>query len=348
MALQSRRFALLLTALLVLALSCAAGCAPPRAKVTSVWPVAIYEATSTAPADLLALPLTGRAVPDGSTVPTVPVCAKVHDDGSHALTGVGAADVVYETADSGSGTQLACLFQSRFPAQVGPLAPAGMPDLWIVPQYRAMLFSAGATSSLAASMKSWPAFSNASRGQGAPFDAAYGGGRGSGLLLGAVAERLAATYAASVTSTSPVRLRFSASNEATPNAIVGLMVPMSPSFGVVWTWDPATGTYLRSVGGKASRDSLARKRISARNIVVLWVRYTPLDPDLAGGGGFDVTLGGSAQASIFRNGQRFDGKWKANGSSPPRFVAEDGTAIRLSPGNTWFEAIPLSANITLR
>jgi hypothetical protein len=219
-----------------------------------------------------------------------------------------------------------------------------MPDLWIVPQYRAMLFSAGATSSLAASMKRWPGMSDASRGSAAPSAGAYSGS----YLLGREAARIVDMYGATVTSETAARLRFAESNPTTANPIVGVSVPFSTAFNVAWEFDAVSGTYVRTVNRKAARDALTRTRVSAKNVVVLWVRYTALDPDLAGGGGYDVTLGGQGQASVFRDGERFDGKWKADGNTPPRFVAEDGSSIRLAPGNTWFEVIPLSANITLR
>ena len=325
----------------------AGGCTRPTEIVTSVWPVATSEATMAPPAGVGRYPLTGLQAADSAVVPAVPVCVKVHDDGSTSPFGVGVADVVYETADSGSGTQLACLYSSSDAPKVGPLGQSGMPDLWIVPQYRAMLFSAGATASIAASMKSWPGRSNGSADVGAPFSPAYGS-RNGGYVRGPVALGLAVQFSASVTSSTAAHLRFSASSGSTATPISAVTIPFVAGRTVEWRWDHASGKYVRRVNGKARYDSATGKRISARNVVVIWARYAVLDPDLAGGGGFDVTLGGSGQVSVFRNGQRLDGRWKADGSSPPHFTAEDGSAIALSPGNTWFEAIPLSANITLR
>ena len=106
--------------------------------------------------------------------------------------------------------------------------------------------------------------------------------------------------------------------------------------------------YLRRVNKKVAADSVDDKPISARNVVVMWARYSALDSDIAGDGGYDVTLGASGQASVFRDGVRIDGRWSADGDSPPRFTSREGSSIRLGPGNTWFEVIPLSANITMK
>ena len=54
------------------------------------------------------------------------------------------------------------------------------------------------------------------------------------------------------------------------------------------------------------------------------------------------------EVTVFRDGQRIDGRWKADGASPPTFYADSGQAIRLAAGTTWFEVIPLSTNISMR
>jgi hypothetical protein len=348
MVVRVRSLVVPLAVLSVLALLMLAGCGAEQPTVASVWPIATSEATVSAPGSVLTWPLTGLPLPEDARVATIPVCVKVHDSGAKKLTGVASADIVYETRDQGSGTQLACLFGRKVPARIGPLSAAGMPDLWVVPQYRAMLFSAGATSTLAASMARWSEGSDASLGKGPQFDSAYKRGGGEGYVLGSAAEDLAARLASTVTSGTAARLRFSASNLATPSPIVSVSVPFSAGYDVSWKWKSSVGAYERSVRGKAALDAAGGRRISAKNVVVMWARYSALDADIAGDAGYDVTLGGSGQASVFRDGVRYDGKWKADGESPPRFIAEDGSAIRLAPGNTWFEVIPLSANITMK
>jgi hypothetical protein len=173
-------------------------------------------------------------------------------------------------------------------------------------------------------------------------------GRRSGTYLnGRRAYQQVLTLGSSAASES-ARLRFSESSGTTASPTASVAIPFSASQVVGWSWDPGSARYLRSQNGRAQRDALTRKRISAANVVVLWAKYTALDTAVTGSAGYDVTLGGSGQASVFRDGQRFDGRWKADGSSPPTFASETGQAIRLAPGSTWFEVIPLSTNITMR
>lgn len=328
------------------------GCAPTPAKVTSTWPVATTEATITPPTDAVRFPLTGQPVSPAAAYPISPICAKLVDTGAPGgLAGLSSADVVYETAESDSGTQLAALVQSTVAARVGPLSGAGMPDLWILPQYRAALFSTGATASVAASIKR-AGLVDMSEGSAAG-DSAYVAVKSPKAVAGTYlkgprAYQQMIALGSAITSES-ARLRYSEAVDTTGSPTLSVSIPFSANQVAAWTWDPVSAQYLRSRNGHPQRDAASGQRISARNVVVMWARYTMLDSDpTTGGGGQDVTLGGSGQVTVFRDGQRLDGRWKADGQSPPTFAAESGQAIRLGPGSTWFEVIPLSANITMR
>lgn len=337
-----------LAALILLAMLVAGGCAPKSAEVAAVWPLATVEATATLPEGIMRTPLTGEPAGE-ALLTTVPVCVKVRQPTAGKTWGVGSADVVYETADSaGEGTRLACLYSADPPKRIGPIAAVGMPDLWIVPQYRAMLFSAGATSTLDASLLRWPTGSDAAFTRGSPYEAAYSQKKNRLYLNGSEARGLADRHTSSITSAGPARLQFAESAPESATAIAQVSVPFSKALEVGWKWDEKSGEYLRTVNKKAATDSVDGKPISARNVVMLWARYSALDADIAGDGGYDVTLGASGQASVFRDGVRVDGRWSADGDSPPRFTSRDGLSIRLGPGSTWIEVIPLSANITMR
>jgi hypothetical protein len=317
------------------------GCARQPTGITSVWPEAVSEATVAPPPGLGRYPLTGLQVPEDAVVPTTPVCTVVHDAGGRAVAGVSRADIVYETGDSSSGTNLACLFGSAVPARMGPIGPAGLPHLWIGGQYRAMVFSAGTTGTIATSMQQ-QGVANGSLGADPAAAAAYAGS----TVRGSVAAELAARVGSTVTSAGPVRVRFSASSSETGTPAWSVTVPWSNSRPVQWRYDRRSGRYGRLVGGSAQKDQLDGSAISARNVVVMWAQYAPVDADVAGGGGYDITFKGSGKVSLFRDGQKIDGRWKADGQTPPRFFAENGQTVKLGPGQTWIEVIPLSANIT--
>ncbi len=80
----------------------------------------------------------------------------------------------------------------------------------------------------------------------------------------------------------------------------------------------------------------------------MWVKYKVAARDMVGSVTYDVTLGGKGRATVFRNGQRYDGTWQANRDAPPRFVDKEGKPIKLSTGRTWFQVIPLDGKITMK
>ncbi|MDR3687032.1 MAG: DUF3048 C-terminal domain-containing protein [Coriobacteriia bacterium] len=347
---RSSRFgvAVSIAAALVVAL---AGCAATPAKVTSTWPVATTEATVTPPIDAQRFPLTGLPVPAGATYPISPMCAKLVDNGATAtLSGVSAADVVYETGQAGAGTQIAALFQSAAPKTVGPLGAAGSPDLWILPQYSAALFSTGASTGLAASIKRAGLidFSAGSAAGDSAYETLTHPKAAAGTYLSGARALQQVTALGSTIASDSARLRYASASETTGSATAGLTIPFSANQVVGWSWNAKSSRYLRLRNGRAQRDLLGKKRISASNVVVMWAKYTALDTDVVGPGGYDITLGGSGQVTVFRDGQRIDGRWKADGASPPTFYADSGQAIRLAAGTTWFEVIPLSTNISMR
>jgi hypothetical protein len=324
-----------------------AGCVESTPSLTSSWPLASAETTVPMPPEAMRWPLTGLPAPSIQEIGRLPLSVKVDNSTTSSKVGLSAADVVYEWASSEGKMQLNALFQSSVPAVVGPVAPAAVLDLSIVIPYRALFFSAAATEAVTAVEKQQK-MTDLSRegGVASPY---VSGPKPSmqGAFLDtaeayASAERLGIPIAG-----DPARLRFATAVEAT-QPIVGVSIPVSEAHTVDWTWQPASKSYAREVDGKKHIDAVTRSQLTATNVVVMWVKNASLagaDPSqvLA-----DSALVGSGQVTIFRDGVRVDGKWKAEQNSPPRFFAENGKPVGFAPGNTWFEVVPSSANITLR
>jgi hypothetical protein len=137
------------------------------------------------------------------------------------------------------------------------------------------------------------------------------------------------------------------SSEST-SAITSVSIPFSTANKVEWTYDAASKTYLRVNNGKKFMDAATNKQISARNVVVVWAQHKSASQDKVGSTTYEIVLSGSGQCAVFRDGQRFDGTWATDGTKPPSFKSQDGTLIKLSPGNTWFQVIQPSVNITMK
>ncbi|HEY5435841.1 MAG TPA: DUF3048 domain-containing protein, partial [Candidatus Limnocylindrales bacterium] len=114
-----------------------------------------------------------------------------------------------------------------------------------------------------------------------------------------------------------------------------------------YTYDRANNRYLRSVAGKAQTDAADGKRVTARNVVVLFMRYS-IDPESEPGYHrpvFDHV--GSGTALVFRDGLVIKGTWKKPSSSAlTRFYDAAGNEISLVRGPIFIQVEPLGAKVT--
>ncbi len=346
---RSRTFAAALLALtLVLATS---GCKSEKpAAVISAWPVANAERIVPKPPEPPRWPLSGLPAPDDVSTIKRPLSVKIENSPeARPQTGISSADVVYESVTEGGITRFNCIFQSTVPKTVGPVRSARLSDLWVVPQYHALFFFSGASSTVNGAVKR-AKLPNLSEDAGVsyPYYRSTSARAPHNLFLDTKKGYVeAAKRGMPVTSDPPAKLQYAPSKAATPT-ITSVAIPFSDANHVTWTYDAKSKKYLRANDGRKHLDAQTGKQVAAKNVVVMWAKYTPKSRDKVGSTTYDITLGGQGRVSVFRDGQRLDGTWSAERTDPPRFKATDGSPIKLAPGNTWFQVIPLNVNITMK
>lgn len=123
-----------------------------------------------------------------------------------------------------------------------------------------------------------------------------------------------------------------------------------PAYGVVFTFDPATGLYNRSNGNKPAMDKNNDMQIAPRNVLVQYVEdyIVPLENEINGIG---LKLEQDGKAILFTGGQAREGTWRyKNGFTEYITTGQDGqtTTMKFQPGQTWIILMPqsLSKNIT--
>lgn len=344
-----RSLAAALAVLLAFALF-ASGCTKKSVEVTSAWPIAISERSVPQPAEPVVWPLTGKPGPDAASIARRPLSVKIENSPSaRPQSGLNQADVVYETLAEGGITRFNCVFHSSVPKTVGPVRSARLSDLWVVPQYHGLFFFSGASTSVNAAVRraklpnlsedagvSFPYFRSAQRS--APHN----------LYLDTKKAFQEATKRKMAIVAQVPRLQFAARSATATPTISSIFIPFSQANTVDWDYDATKRAYLRKNNGKKHLDAMTDNQVAAKNVVVMWVKYIPISHDKVGSVTYDVALGGSGRVSVFAGGQRTDGTWSATRDTPPRFKDASGKTIKLAPGNTWFQVIPLSVNITMR
>lgn len=343
-----RRLAAFLLAALLL--GSVAGCNKPVTEITSPWPVANREREAAKPPAPLVWPFTGEKAPGQATVARRPLSVKIENSpASRPQTGLNSADVVYETISEGGITRFNCIFHSEIPPQVGPVRSARLSDTWIVPQYDALFFFSGASSSTNRSIKA-AGLPNLSQDAGvsAPYSRSSSKSAPHNLYMNTDRAYPAAKAKGYEITAKPVPLQYvKRSTDETP-VISQITIPFSQANTVRWTYDRDSKTYARENNGRVHVDEATGKQVRTENVVVLWANYKPFSRDKSGSTTYQIELGGRGRASVFHDGQRYDGTWVATRQSPPRFVDAKGRAIKLAQGSTWFQVIPLNGSITMK
>ena len=114
-----------------------------------------------------------------------------------------------------------------------------------------------------------------------------------------------------------------------------------------YTYVRERNLYLRSVAGKPQVDAADGKRVSARNVVVLFMRYS-IDPESEHGYHrpvFDHI--GSGRALVFRDGHVIKGTWKKpSAAALTRFYDAAGNEISLVRGPIFIQIVRTGTDIT--
>src|SRR5437763_6672485 len=301
-------------------------------------------------------PLTGMPLGGGSASKR-PLYVKI-DNNPHARPhyGITKADQVYEWLVEGLTTRLAAVFQSKDPDVIGSVRSARMTDTPVIPSLgAAFVYSGGGPEEL---MKIHYDAAVVDR----YIDLAPGYGWGYRVGFREAPYNYFTTYknlrdalAGAPDGDQPVSIP-SWNFLPTPatDAVVGGMtgsvdatsitIPYRDLFTVGYRYDAASHTYARYDDGVRDVDGATGAPVAANNIVVLQteVHFTTdfgLDP--AGNPKLDMTLVGTGNGSVFRDGKRQDVTW----TRPDIFDVftlrnAAGEAVRLDPGQTWIHIVP--------
>lgn len=122
-----------------------------------------------------------------------------------------------------------------------------------------------------------------------------------------------------------------------------------PRGAASYTYDRAKNLYLRSVAGRAQIDDGDGKRVTARNVVVLFMRKS-IDPNSEPGHARIVLdQYGSGQALVFREGRVWKATWRKKwASNITQFFGADGKQIPLVRGRTFFQVVPTGTKVTYK
>jgi hypothetical protein len=256
--------------------------------------------------------------------------------------GVEDADVVYEEVVEGGYTRLAAIFNSHTPDRVGSVRSVRKTDQSIVwPIGGVFVYSGGAPYAIE-SINTAPvvrldettaeALMFRDHSRNAPWN---------------LYAHVNLMYGKCGTPVPPPPLFTYRAAKAPVGGVPATSVHVGflAGFDVTWTWDPASGTWKRTIFG-APEMSASGQQLAPKNVVVMFVSYLGGDPTHAGLGA-EAQLTGQGRALVFTRGKEITGTWsRPDKSRPARLRTAAGRTIPLTPGQTWVELPDTSYSVT--
>jgi len=337
----------LLAGVAVLAVMGLAACAAPApeapAPVTVTPSIEPSRAAPPEPVVPVVWPLTGVATPEVAARPAVAV--KVENTSvARPQSGLDQADVVWETIVEFEVSRFVAVFHSQVPAEIGPIRSVRPMDPLIAsPLHGLFVFSGGQAGILA--LLPGSGMQQLSHDAGA--DGLYRVSSRSAPhnVYGDMTVFLAQADADH--SAAPAQqFAFALRAEQASATLVGapattLSFRLSSASSPTWTWDAATGTWLRSEGSTPAT-AASGARLSAVNVVSIVAEH----PNSGFGAQNDApvptyNLVGEGEALVATGGKTVVGTWRKTAQEAPMQVfGPDGAPLLLAPGNTWVELVP--------
>jgi hypothetical protein len=120
----------------------------------------------------------------------------------------------------------------------------------------------------------------------------------------------------------------------------------SPTFEVIWQYNPSDNLYYRKLGGGAHKDAKEGKQLTAKNVIVQEVSHW--QEAYQGKDVWKMTTTGEGKVKVFMDGKMTEGKWKkASQKSRTKFYDNNGKEISFNPGVFWYEIVPPESPVTV-
>lgn len=117
--------------------------------------------------------------------------------------------------------------------------------------------------------------------------------------------------------------------------------PQDDQYAVDWKYDRTNNLYNRDNGGVPHIDKDTGKQLTAKNIVVLFMKETHADDGYDNNVHLLYGTKGIGDAIVFRDGKKIIGTWKkASRTSRTLLFDSNGLPIKFNRGKIWFEILP--------
>jgi hypothetical protein len=293
--------------------------------------------TTVAPAPMW--PLTGLPLADAADLTPLRRALVVKiDNNPNAVpqNGLNQADIVFEE-NVEEWTRFAAVFHSQGSDPVGPIRSGRTQDINLLASLnKPLLLWSGGNAAVTRAINSSELVNLSPTTANGPAGFYREGGRKAPHNLYATTTK-AWEAAPPDLASPPAQFTYGTGTTGAPASSLPVTTAdlrMEGSLDVSWTYDAASGRFLRSQRGKAHNDTEGTQ-LSTENLVVVYVDYQPSPADRNSP---EAQTTGSGEAFVMFDGTVTHGTWtRADEHSPWTFADDNGNPIALNPGNTWVE-----------
>lgn len=297
-------------------------------------------------------PLTGETVGNVTLLRRRPIAIKISNIARvRPQSGINNSDLVFEHTSEGGITRFTAVYYSRDAEKVGSIRSARLIDLEIPVMYDAALAYSGSSAPIKAMIYDSFFFDRV-----VSPDFAHGG-----FYRLEDPENPDQKFEDTMfTDTFVLRAILQERGQDTPPQFENGMAfhPDAPPGGTpaskievvygatsaFWYYDNNLERYTRWSDGVRHLDASTGQQLNFKNIIVLQAHHqeTEIIEDSNDSRSIQIQIWGEGPVSIFRDGQRYDGRWRrAEPSEMITFYDQEGDILPLAPGNSFFELVPL-------
>ena len=330
---------------LVVAVAALTGCQAAVPILAAPTPTVVARPAGDAAATAVSFaPLTGRSADAAALAhPSLAVKIDNHEEARPQLA-LNRTDIVFEELVEGGLTRYVAVWHSDIPDSVGPVRSIRPMDPDIATPFGGIIAYSGGQEQFVDMMMATPLLNlvfdfddtglfERADGRPGPHDV---------ILASAEAVTRNATLAP-----PPVQFAYGTADPLAPPALAAVPTShvdlvFSDARFPSWEWDAAASVWLRSQEGAPDLDA-AGERVRAKNVVSLRVAI-----DWSYGEVPRTVMVSSGEAWVSVAGRTAHGTWAKDATaSPIRLTADDGSPLRLAPGNTWVELVPDEGSVTI-
>ncbi|MER3388400.1 MAG: DUF3048 domain-containing protein [Microcella sp.] len=289
-------------------------------------------------------PLTGEQIEVGAlTAPSL--AAKVDNHpAARPQVGLERTDIVFEELVEGGLTRYVAVWHSDVPDTIGPVRSIRPMDPDIISPLGGIVAYSGGQFRFVQMMLDTPVY-NAIHGQADTEDTFFRGDNA--ISPHNVLVRAPQVIAQHRDRAAPPQLfafaesiaGATATKEGAPTERISLRFGSASS--PAWSWNADSERWLRYMTGGALDTDSSGAPLSAVNVVTLRVPVQVIQ-DIP-----TTQLIGSGEGWVSTGGATIPVTWsKASMTAPIRLLDEHGVTVRLAPGNSWVELVPLAGDVS--